>query len=155
MLPEHLIHRYGTVGGLPVPGAPRCWRVADIIEKPTPTQAELRLETPGLRRGHYLCFSGLHILPAELFEHLGRRISDKPDDQWGELTPVLGHWAHQHPYHLLALQGRHQDIGTKYGLLEAQLERALLGPDRLPVLARLGEAMAKVSLMHESNEGLA
>jgi hypothetical protein len=48
--------------------------------------------------------------------------------------------------HALRLRGRHQDIGKKYGLLEAQLDRSLLGPDREGVLAGLVEILARAGL---------
>jgi len=31
-------------------------RITEVLEKPTPTEAEQRLIVPGLRAGHYLCF---------------------------------------------------------------------------------------------------
>ena len=39
----------------------------DVIEKPTPTEAEQRLLVPGLRAGHYLCFFGMHVLTPAIF----------------------------------------------------------------------------------------
>ena len=42
--------------------APTSTSIDEIIEKPNPTLAELRLQVPGLRAGHYLCFFGMHVL---------------------------------------------------------------------------------------------
>jgi len=37
------------------------YAIETVLEKPTPTEAELRLIVPGLRAGYYLCFFGTHI----------------------------------------------------------------------------------------------
>lgn len=140
-MPEHVLHRYGVVGGQPVAGRGDLWQIATVLEKPTPTQAELACDTPGQRRGWYLCLSGLHVLPTEVFAWLESLHGSNGEDR-GELTPVLRRLAREQTYHAVALQGSHQDIGTKYGLLEAQLERALMGPDRDRVLSRLAEILA-------------
>ena len=142
----HQIGRYGVIAGQPVEGRKGRWSVNRVMEKPSPTQAELYLETPGLRRDSYLCFSGLHILPSILFEHLDKRIQQRDTDDWAELTPVLDAWARDNSFLALAIDGHHQDIGTKYGLLEAQLERALCGPDRAAILAQLSVSLANDAL---------
>lgn len=144
-LPEHLIHRYGVVGGAPVPGRADLWQVRAVQEKPTPTQAELHLDTPGLRRGRYLCLSGMHVLPESVLTSLDARMKED-DPQRGELTPALHDLVARGAMHALRLAGRHQDIGKKYGLLEAQLDRSLLGPDRDGVLAGLVEIIARSGL---------
>ena len=46
---ESLLPYYGTVGGRRVPGRQDLYVVEDVIEKPTPTEAEQRLLVPGLR----------------------------------------------------------------------------------------------------------
>jgi UTP--glucose-1-phosphate uridylyltransferase len=144
-LPEHLIHRYGVVGGAPVAGRADLWQVRAVQEKPTPTQAELHLDTPGLRRGRYLCLSGMHVLPVSVLTSLDRHLA-AGGAQRGELTPALQQLVAAGAMHALRLRGRHQDIGKKYGLLEAQLERSLLGPDREGVLAGLVEILARAGL---------
>ena len=88
-LGEHLLFRYGVVGGTPVPGERGLWQAERIREKPTPTAAEFECETAGLRRGTYLCFSGLHVLPYRVMEILDRRIAAPQASDWGELTPAL------------------------------------------------------------------
>jgi UTP--glucose-1-phosphate uridylyltransferase len=147
----HQIGRYGVVAGLPMQGKQGLWTINRVLEKPSPTQAELYLETPGLRRNSYLCFSGLHILPSTLFEQLDERIRLRDTPDWAELTPVLDAWAQQNRFLALAIDGHHQDIGTKYGLLEAQLERALCGPDRAAILAQLSVSLANDSLTRDSD----
>ena len=59
---EHLIHQYGTVAGKKIGHDPNIYQIEKIIEKPTPTAAELQLHVPGLRAGYYLCFFGIHVL---------------------------------------------------------------------------------------------
>ena len=48
---EHLIHQYGTLTGRRQPQHPDIYAIDEIIEKPNPTLAELRLHVPGLARG--------------------------------------------------------------------------------------------------------
>ncbi len=144
-LPEHLIHRYGVVRGQPVAGARDAWSVDRVIEKPTPTQAELDLETHGLRRGEYLVFAGMHVLPTGLLDRIGERIA-AGEANAGDLTPVLDRAAIEGDYLAVRLEGQHQDTGTAYGLLEAQLQRALLGPDRERVLVRLLDILGQDAL---------
>ena len=48
---ESLLPYYGTVGGRRVAGRPDLYVIEDVIEKPTPTEAEQRLLVPGLRAG--------------------------------------------------------------------------------------------------------
>ena len=47
---------YGAVGGRRVPIRKELYEIVEVLEKPTPTEAEQRLIVPGLRAGHYLCF---------------------------------------------------------------------------------------------------
>ena len=69
---EHLIHQYGTLTGRRLPEHPDIYAIDEIIEKPNPTLAELRLHVPGLRAGHYLCFFGMHVLTPIVFDLLDR-----------------------------------------------------------------------------------
>lgn len=71
---EHLIHQYGTLSGKKVTHDPNVYAIERIIEKPTPTQAELHLHVPGLRAGHYLCFFGMHVLTSRVFEMLDEQV---------------------------------------------------------------------------------
>ena len=48
---EHLIHQYGTLAGRRLPEHPEIYVIDEIIEKPNPTEAELRLQVPGAPRG--------------------------------------------------------------------------------------------------------
>ncbi len=67
---EHLVHQYGTLTGRRLAERHDVYQIDEILEKPTPTLAELRLQVPGLRAGYYLCFFGMHVLTPIVFELL-------------------------------------------------------------------------------------
>ena len=73
---ETLLPYFGAVGGRRVPGRQDLYTVEDVIEKPTPTEAEQRLLVPGLRAGHYLCFFGMHVLTPALMAILARHVAE-------------------------------------------------------------------------------
>jgi UTP--glucose-1-phosphate uridylyltransferase len=133
---ENLLPRYGAVAGRRVAGRQGVYRIETVIEKPTPTEAEQRLVTPGLRAGHYLCFFGMHVFTPALMEILCRRRREAPDAILA-LSPALAELAGQAQY--LAVEERDQrfDLGSRYGLLIAQLALALNGRDRDEVLSQL------------------
>src|SRR5437588_5635098 len=72
---ENVLTYYGTVGGRRVPGQNHLYEVENVVEKPTPTEAEQTLIVPGLRAGHYLCFFGMHVLTPTVMELLGEQVS--------------------------------------------------------------------------------
>ncbi len=152
---ETLLPFYGTVGGRRVPGRKDLYVIERVVEKPTPTEAELDLIVPGLRAGHYLCFFGMHVLTPAIMEILAGMVdaassvrSDEParvSDQKTKnlsLSEALAILAAREKY--LAWEGMAQryDVGVKYGLLTAQMALALNGNDRDLVLARLLELLA-------------
>jgi len=138
---ESKLPYYGTVGGRVVSGRKGLYEVSDVIEKPTPTEAEQRLIVPGLRAGHYLCFFGMHVLTSGLMELLAEDAAQ--DDVRVQLTPALARLARRERYLACELQGHRYDIGVKYGLLTAQLALALAGNDRDEVLSGLVELLAR------------
>ena len=73
---EHLIHQYGTLTGRRLAERPDVYAIDEIVEKPNPTLAELRLQVPGLRVGHYLCFFGMHVLTPTVFDLLDPLVHD-------------------------------------------------------------------------------
>jgi UTP--glucose-1-phosphate uridylyltransferase len=131
---------YGAVGGRLVPATPRLYEVDDVLEKPTPTEAEQRIIVPGLRAGHYLCFFGMHALTPSVMDLLGELVETGAQNV--HLTAALARLAQQERYLAYELQGRRYDIGLKYGLLTAQLALALDGQDRDEVLTGLVELLA-------------
>ncbi len=147
---ETLLPRFGAVGGRRVPGTPDLYRVERVLEKPTPTEAEQSLIVPGLRAGYYLCFFGLHVLPASVMGLLDERLAD--GDGGASLSGVLGQLAERDQYLALEIQGRRHAIDARYGLLTAQLALALSGPDRVEVLAGLCELLAQDAMGAEAGE---
>jgi UTP--glucose-1-phosphate uridylyltransferase len=146
---ETLLPYYGTVGGRRVSGRKDLYVVETVMEKPTPTAAELALMVPGLRAGHYLCFFGMHVLTSTVMDILAARVAAAAAQPGGSkvtLSEALAQLAAREKY--LALQERalRYDVGVKYGLLTAQLALALNGRDRDQVLANLVELMATQSL---------
>lgn len=135
---------YGSVGGQLLPGRSGLYKVSQVIEKPTPTEAEQKLIVPGLRAGHYLCFFGMHVLTPGVMELLAEDAGAA--GQKVQLTPALARLAKCEQYLAAELQGRRYDIGVRYGLLTAQLALAFEGRDRDEVLAGLVELLARREL---------
>jgi UTP--glucose-1-phosphate uridylyltransferase len=142
---ESQLSYFGAVGGRRVPGRQDLYVVETVLEKPTPTEAELRLIVPGLRAGHYLCFFGMHILTPTVMEILSQQVAEAGERGGVTLAGALAVLATREKY--LALdatrRARRYDVGVKYGLLTAQLALALCGDDREQVMARLLELLAQ------------
>ena len=136
---ESQLPYYGAVGGKLVDAARRLYQVDTVLEKPTPTEAEQRIDVPGLRAGYYLCFFGMHVLTPTV-----QRILDDLFTSGGTVNfrTALGRLAAQERYLAAELDGRRFDFGVRYGLLSAQLALALAGQDRDEVLRRLVELLA-------------
>jgi UTP--glucose-1-phosphate uridylyltransferase len=133
---------YGTVGGRLVPGAQKLYEVEDLLEKPTPTEAEQKLIVPGLRAGHYLCFFGMHVLTPAVMDILAEAVVTAGGKTNVHLTSALQKLPTRERYLASELNGRRYDIGVKYGLLTAQLALSLDGVDRDEVLTGLVELLA-------------
>ncbi|HRF49256.1 MAG TPA: sugar phosphate nucleotidyltransferase [Anaerolineales bacterium] len=139
---EHLLPSYGAVGGRRVPGRQDLYVVETVLEKPTPTEAELRLHVPGQRAGHYLCFFGMHILTPAVLPVLADLLADPPVGRSASLSDALARLAARERVLAFEAPARRYDLGDPYGLLTAQLALALSGPDREVVLSRLLELLA-------------
>ena len=137
---EHLLPYYGVVSGRPLSGHTQVYNIEHVIEKPTPTEAEQRLMTPGLRIGHYLCLFGIHVLTPLIFDILQAHLRAAPDATL-QLSPALQELAKRERYLALAHIGRRYDTGAKYGLLTAQLALGMHGVDRDEIMATLVELM--------------
>jgi UTP--glucose-1-phosphate uridylyltransferase len=140
---ESKLPYYGAVGGRRVANRPGLYEIAEVIEKPTPTEAEQRLIVPGLRAGHYLCFFGMHALTPALMDLLGEAVGRADPQGLTPLSPELARLTGCERYLACELQGRRYDIGAKYGLLTAQLALALDGRDRDEVMTGLIELLAQ------------
>ncbi len=139
---ESKLPYYGAVGGRLVAGRKGLYEISEVIEKPTPTEAEQRLIVPGLRAGHYLCFFGMHVLTPVVMELLSAEIGQAGSPGGVQLTGAVAKLAARERYLACELQGRRYDIGVKYGLLTAQLALGLDGQDRDEVLTSLVELLA-------------
>lgn len=138
---EHLLPYYGAVGGQRLAGQDDLYRIENVMEKPTPTQAEQHLSAPGLRAGHYLCFFGMHVLTPAVMEILGRLLAEEGAAGL-PLSAALDELAGREQYLAYQQHAQRFDVGVKYGLLTAQMALALSGQDRDEVLARLLELLA-------------
>ncbi len=133
---------YGAIGGRLTAGRNGLYEISEVLEKPTPTEAEQRLIVPGLRTGHYLCFFGMHVLTPLVMELLAEDVRATPNGNVS-LTKALARLARHERYLACELSARRYDIGLKYGLLTAQLALALSGQDRDEVLSNLVELLAR------------
>jgi UTP--glucose-1-phosphate uridylyltransferase len=136
---ESKLPYYGAVGGQLVNAAQHLYQVEAVLEKPTPTEAEQKLDVPGLRAGYYLCFFGMHVLTPAVQRILGELFAQKPSVNF---RTALARLAENERYLAAELAGRRYDFGVKYGLLTAQLALALSGRDRDEVLRGLVELLA-------------
>jgi len=139
---ESKLPYYGAVGGHLVAGRKGLYEISQVLEKPTPTDAEQKLIVPGLRAGHYLCFFGMHVLSPTVMGLLHEDVN-RPGGHPVQLTRALAQLAARERYLAAELSGRRYDIEVKYGLLTAQLALALDGQDREEVLSNLVELLAK------------
>lgn len=140
---EHLVGRYGTLTGKRHQGAPGVYQIDRIIEKPSLSQAELELHTPGLRVGHYLCFFGMYVLTPSLFGIIDDALRGNGGRHEVPLTPALQELARRERFLALELKGTRYDIGAKFGLLQTQLALALAGTDREEMMTVVLELLAE------------
>ncbi len=145
---ENTISNYGVIGGMRVRGSSEQYRIDIVIEKPTPTEAEQKLFVPGLRVGHYLCFFGMHVFTSTLFKILDKRLSALGKGAKINLSDALNELASTEQYLAFEQKDWRYDVGTKYGLLKAQLALALNGQDRDQVLSDLLEIFASRELIN-------
>ena len=131
---------YGAIGGKLVDAARRLYQVDTVLEKPTPTEAEQKIDVPGLRAGYYLCFFGMHVLTPAVQRILGKFFDGQKTGV--NFRAALAQLAAHERYLACELEGRRYDFGVKYGLLNAQLALALSGRDRDEVLRGLVELLA-------------
>ena len=142
---EHLIGQYGTIAGRRLADRHDVYAIDEILEKPNPTIAELRLQVPGLKAGHYLCFFGMHVLTPTVFDILGEVVhADRRELGSIQLTTALDELARRERYLALETRGARYNLGTKFGVVEAQIALALAGADRDRMLTTLLESVVRV-----------
>ena len=140
---EHLVINYGTLSGKRSGGVKGVYEIEKILEKPSLTQAELELQTPGLRVGYYLCLFGMHVLTHHIFSLLERDMAEAGAAEAGyQLTPALQLLANREKYLAAPLRGRRYDIGAKFGLLQTQIALGMAGEERDTMLTAIVELMA-------------
>ena len=140
---ESKLPYFGAVGGRRVAQHPGLYEVAEVLEKPTPTEAEQRLIVPGLRAGHYLCFFGMHVLTPVVMDLLGELVREAGERGGVHLSTALARLARRERYLAFQSNGRRYDIGGRYGLLMAQLALGLAGDERDEVMAAVIEVLAQ------------
>lgn len=131
---EALLPYFGAVGGPAL--RPSVFHVETVLEKPTPTEAERSLHAAGIRQGHYLCFFGIHVFTPGLMSILAESTETS-------LSTALQTLARRERYLAAIIPGRRFDIGSKYGLLQAQLALGLRGADRDEILTMMLELTAR------------
>lgn len=146
---EGLLPNFGAVSGKRVHGRNDLYAVERVIEKPTPTEAEQQLFVSGLRTGYYLCFFGIHVLTPALMDLLQHEVEGHPDQRVATISTGLDQLARKEKYLALEMNDHRYNMGSKYGLLNAQLALALSGKDRDEVLAMLMEML----LLREQHAG--
>jgi UTP--glucose-1-phosphate uridylyltransferase len=145
---EHLIHQYGTLTGRRLHDRADVYQIDEIIEKPNPTLAELKLQVSGLRAGHYLCFFGMHVLTNTVFELLGDLVErDVCEAGQIQLTTALNALSQREKYLALETRGARHNLGVKFGVVDAQIALALDGVDREQMLAGLLESIVRIEQM--------
>lgn len=140
---EHLIGDYGTLTGKHIPNLNGAYEIERIIEKPSISQAELELQTAGLRVGHYLCFFGMHVLEAPVFSYLEQQMKKSKSGADIQLTPALQNLAHHKKYLAKEVKGRRFNLGTRFGWLEAQLAFGKDGPYKDELMSSIIGQLAK------------
>ena len=146
---ENMLPYYGTIGGRRVALRDDLYEVEDVVEKPTPSQAEQSLQVPGLRAGYYLCLFGIHVFTPAIMDLLGEEVASGTPQHNVQLSPVLSRFARQEQYLALEVRGARYNVGVRYGLLAAGLALALDGRDRENVLAMLVELLANRCVREE------
>lgn len=136
---ESSMPNYGVIGGKRVKGLSNLYKIENVVEKPTPTEAEQKLFVPGLRSGHYLCFFGMHVLTPYIFKILQNKLEKLTSGKKLNLSESLNELSEYEQYMALEKHDWRYDVGTKYGLLKAQIALALSGKDRDLVLSELLE----------------
>lgn len=134
---ENLLSYFGVVGAKRVANRGDLYEVKNVIEKPTPTQAEQELVVAGLRASHYLCLSGVHVLTPTVMELLESTLAETPAGTPVSLSPALETLSRRERYLAAEVQGSRYNIGVTYGLLRSQLALALSGKDRDEILIEL------------------
>ena len=140
---------YGTIGGQRLADRKNLYRIDDVVEKPTPTEAEQRLVVPGLRSGSYLCFFGMHAFTPLMIDLLAHRFEVSEREPPRFVSQVLAELAKREKYLACELAGARYEIAAKYGLFNAQLALAMEGNDRNEILSTILDSLATRQIHHD------
>ncbi|MBT5705135.1 sugar phosphate nucleotidyltransferase [Verrucomicrobia bacterium] len=140
---------YGTIGGQRLADKKNIYRIDDVVEKPTPTEAEQRLVVPGLRAGSYLCFFGMHVFTPLVIDLLTHRFEVSEQKPPRYLSHVLAELAKQEKYLACEVAGSRHEIAAKYGLFNAQLALAMESNDRNEILSTIVDSLATRQIHHD------
>ncbi|GAB4466951.1 MAG: sugar phosphate nucleotidyltransferase [Armatimonadaceae bacterium] len=142
--PDDRLHLFGTVTGRPLGSETPTYEVTKIVEKPSIEFAAEHLQTAGVKRGYYLCFFGMHVLPSTIFDCLSHHIENNMREN-GEiqLTSSLEMLRAQERYVAVETRGERYDMGVPFGYVETQAALALNGVERAEMLAALLRIVAK------------
>ena len=113
---ESKLAYFGAVSAMVHESRERLYRVSRVTEKPSPTEAEQHLMTPGLRNGYYLCFAGMHVLTPLIMELLQERFDTLPAEGKLDLSTSLNEAARRTRYLACAIQGRRYDLDHRHGV---------------------------------------
>ncbi|MDQ8188072.1 sugar phosphate nucleotidyltransferase [Pelagicoccus sp. SDUM812002] len=139
---ESQLSSFGAIGGRLSGRTTGLYEVERVLEKPSPTEAELKILVPGLRAGFYLCFFGIHALQPSIFSVL-EETTRLEGPQERSLSTALDQLCKHEKLLALEVDGSRYDVGADYGLLFAQLALSFAGKDRDRVLSSLVEMLAQ------------
>jgi UTP--glucose-1-phosphate uridylyltransferase len=140
---ENLLRLYGAVGGRRVTLRSDLYEIQQVLEKPTPSEAEQVLSVPGLRAGFHLCFFGIHVFTPTVIAILAENFERRTAGSLLDLSPALAELARRERFLAIEVAGQRYNIGEKYGLLTAQMALALDGIDREKILAQIIDLLAQ------------
>lgn len=142
--PSELLHLFGTVCGRRTAERPPTYEVDAIYEKPSVEYAEAHLQQPGLLHGMYLCFFGMQVMTAGIFDCLKYAIDnglrEKGEFQFTSAQERLR--ASGERYLAFEATGDRHDIGIPFGYAQTQAALALNSIYRDEMLASLVRALA-------------
>lgn len=147
---ENLLPSFGAVGARRMAGRAGVYAVERVIEKPTPTEAEQKLFSPGARAGHYLCFFGMHVLTPAVMNILAAQLAEADEPRRVTLSSALDELRRHEQYLALEISSRRYDIGSPYGLMFAQMALSLRGRNRDEILYQMLEMVGDRSLLRDA-----
>jgi UTP--glucose-1-phosphate uridylyltransferase len=141
---EHLLSKYGTLTGRALLSNEGVYHIEKIIEKPSVSQAELELQTPGLRAGYYLCLFGMNLFKPYIFDLIGESIKSITDAPI-LLTPIMQKIAETNKYLAMEIKGTRYDTSRKLGLLQAQIAIGLAGDIKDELMTSIIQLLAEAN----------